>query len=138
LKAAILVLVAAFTLAAALEIVITEEQLQSSFDGLTALPNITSVEVDVRIGEIVVEITRKRPLAEIEDELYMEVELGVDDGLLEVTVEEAAVNGFGMNRARIDLWNERVADAIENSYKETDGLLESVSVGNNEIVLEWE
>lgn len=138
MKTSIIVLAATAALAAALEVVITEEQLQSSFNELTTLPNITSAEVDVRTGEIVIEITRKRPLADIEDELYMEVELGVEDGLLEVTVEEAAVNGFGMNRARIDLWNERIADAIENSYEETDGLLESVSLGNNEIVLRWE
>jgi hypothetical protein len=123
----------------AFELVITEEELQNAIEEGIVDPNVTFVEVDIATGVIHFTGIRTRPATGIEDVLTMDIYLEVgDDHHIEISVEDAMINGFGIDEGRLEIWNDRIARGIERFTGSQQGMLQRVTVGSNEIALTWE
>jgi hypothetical protein len=125
-------------IASTVELVITEDELQTSIEESVVDPCVTSVEVDILSGKVILSATRERPMNGIEDEMSMEIYLDEVDGHLSITIGNAILNGLDIGENRLAVWNDRIERGFLRLTGNLQGTLESVTIGSSRIVLVWE
>ncbi|MBD3370908.1 hypothetical protein GF402_11185 [Candidatus Fermentibacteria bacterium] len=138
MKTAIIVLVAAVALAAAVEVLVTEEELKSAFDQFELASNVTSMQVEIGTRRILLDVSRVNFLSGWETKLHMEVRLVARYDLLTPIILDVSSNGTGTAYGRTDLWSYRIIRAVEQFYNPGEVFLKSFTLGNDEIRLEFD
>lgn len=116
----------------------TEADLQTEIEAAIADPLIHDMVVDLRDGYIAVSAQRDRVGGNRTDTLTFRLDLGVSEGHLSATVSDAQLDGRAFEQARIDKWNERIANRLEQvGQRRPNSTLQTVTVGGDSITLVW-
>ncbi len=96
-----------------------------------------NVVIDIQDGFITAEADRIDPNGG-SNAVSFRVDVGVADGGLTVVVSDATIDGFAIPQALVEHWNGDLARALERaSRRHPDASLVSVSVGGDELTMEW-
>ncbi|OPL19275.1 MAG: hypothetical protein AVO35_11900 [Candidatus Aegiribacteria sp. MLS_C] len=137
MKACAAVLVLAFLgTAAAVELVITEEQLQDALEAAIQDTRISSVEVNILEGYISLTAVRRV----LDQDVDIEIELWLDPGADENTwtVRNATANGNPMNENRIELWNIWLNTGMKNMARTETGRADTITIEPGRITFVWD
>ena len=117
---------------------ISGDSLNAEIQAALADPLVQDLTVDLQPGYMNVSGTRKRLDGEQLDTLSFRLDLGVGDGSLTATVSKALIDGQAVDADRVALWNERIANRLENfSQRRSNSSLQSVTVDTNGVTLAW-
>lgn len=96
-----------------------------------------NVAVDIRNGYLAVDVDRIDPRDGRHD-VSFRADVAAVDGGLQVVVSEATYDGFTIPESFVADWNAELADALERaSRRHPDASLVSVTVGGDELAMEW-
>lgn len=101
-------------------------------------PLIKSVQVAFQPGYIAVTADRQSVDGQRTDVITFNVTLSVVSGHLGAVVSDAMTNGKPMDPAVVSVWNQRIANRLENSaQRHPNSTLQSVTVANGTLTLTW-
>lgn len=101
-------------------------------------PLIEDVQVDLHGGYISVAAERRRVIVDQVDMLTFRLDLGIAQGHLTAKISEAMVNNQPVDGAVVAVWNERIANKLENAGKRNpDATLQSVSIDESALTFLW-
>jgi hypothetical protein len=121
-----------------LEVNLPESTIQEEIAAALNDPLITDLQADLRQGHIFVTAERKRVLGDETDVLSFQLDLGTRDGHLTAVISDAKINDEPVNEAYVAVWNERLAQRLEEAAKRNpDSSLQSVSVGDDALNFIW-
>jgi hypothetical protein len=101
-------------------------------------PLIQSLTVDLHSGYMTVNGSRKRLNSDQIDIMTFRLDLGVSGGLLTATVSNALIDGIPVEADRVALWNERIANQLEQSgQRRANSTLQSVTIDSTGVTLTW-
>ncbi len=116
----------------------TAESLQAEIQAAIADPLIQNLTVQLKQGYIDVNGERKRLNSDQTDTLTFRLDLGVSSGHLTATISNALIDGKAVEANRVALWNERIANRLENfGQRRSDSSLQSVNVTSEAITMVW-
>lgn len=116
----------------------TEASLQTEITAAIADPLIQSVTVDLQSGYILASGERKRLNSDQTDTLTFRLDLGVSDGHLTAVISNAQIDGVPVEQARVDLWNERIANRLTHAgQRRANSTLQSVTVSSDSVSMVW-
>ena len=116
----------------------TAESLQAEIQAAIADPLIENLTVQLEQGYINVNGERKRLNSDQTDTLTFRLDLGVSNGHLTATISNALIDGQAVEANRVALWNERIANRLENfGQRRSDSSLQSVNVTSEAITMTW-
>jgi osmotically-inducible protein OsmY len=120
------------------ETTMTGESLQSEIQAAIADPLIENMTVQLKQGYIDVSGERKRLNSGQIDMLTFRLDLGVSDGHLTATISNALLDGKAVEADRVALWNERIANRLEQfGQRRSNSSLQSVNVTSEAITMTW-
>jgi hypothetical protein len=101
-------------------------------------PLIQDLTADLREGYIFVTADRKRVQSNVVDQLTFRLDLGAKEGNLTAVVSDMQVNGRPTDTAYVSVWNERLANRLENAGRRNpDATLQSVTVTSDAVEFVW-
>jgi hypothetical protein len=116
----------------------TAESLQAEIQAAIADPLIQNMTAQLEPDYINVSGQRKRLNSDQTDTLTFRLDLGVSNGHLTATISNALIDGQAVEANRVALWNERIANRLENfSQRRSDSSLQSVNVTSEAITMTW-
>jgi hypothetical protein len=116
----------------------TGESLQSEIQAAIADPLIQNLTAQLEPGYINVSGTRKRLNSDQNDTLTFRLDLGVSNGHLTATISNALIDGQAVEANRVALWNERIANRLENfGQRRPNSSLQSVTITSEAIMMTW-
>ena len=116
----------------------TAESLQAEIQAAIADPLIQNLTAQLKQGYIDVNGERKRLNSDQTDTLTFRLDLGVSSGHLTATISNALIDGKAVEANRVALWNERIANRLENfGQRRSDSSLQSVNVTSEAITMVW-
>jgi len=122
----------------AVESSMTEADLQTEIEAAIADSLVHDFSVDLHDGYIAVSAQRDRVSGSGTDTLSFRLDLGVSEGHLSATVSDAQLNGRAFEQARIDNWNERIANHLERAaQRRPNSTLQTVTIGGDSVTLVW-
>lgn len=120
------------------EVNLPETTIQEEIAAALNDPLINEVQIDLHGGYISVAAERRRVIGDEIDMLTFRLDLGVAREHLTATISEAKVNDQPVDEAVVAVWNERIANKLENAGKrQPDATLQSVTVDETAITLLW-
>ena len=120
------------------EVNLPEATIQEEIAAALNDPLIEEVQVDLHDGYISVAAERKRVIVDEVDVLTFRLDLGIAAGHLTATISEAKVNDRPVDEAVVAVWNERIANKLENAGKRNpDATLQSVSIDESALTFLW-
>ena len=112
----------------------TAESLQAEIQAAIADPLIQNLTAQLKQGYIDVNGER----SDQTDTLTFRLDLGVSSGHLTATISNALIDGKAVEANRVALWNERLANRLENfGQRRSDSSLQSVNVTSEAITMVW-
>lgn len=121
-----------------IETVLTEESLANEIARGVDDPNVETMDVDMKDGYALVDITAKRENGPGIDNISFRVDMFVVDGHLGVNVTEAVWNDISIPQELTDIWNEELARELEEGAKEDpDSTLVAVSLSEDALTMEF-
>ena len=121
-----------------IETSMTAESLQAEIQAAIADPLIQNLTVQLEQGYINVSGERKRLNSDQTDTLTFRLDLGASDGHLTATISNALIDGQAVEANRVALWNERIANRLENfDQRRPNSSLQSVNVTSEAITMTW-
>jgi hypothetical protein len=116
----------------------TAESLQSEIQAANADPLIQNLTVQLEQGYINVSGERKRLNSDQTDTLTFRLDLGMSNEHLTATISNALIDGQAVEANRAALWNERIANRLENfGQRRSNSSLQSVNVTSEAITMTW-
>jgi hypothetical protein len=101
-------------------------------------PLIKSIQVDFQPGVIAVTADRQSVDGARTDVITFNVMLSVVDGHLGAVVSEAMTNGRPMEASVVSVWNQRIANRLENAgQRRPNSTLQSVTVTDSGLTMVW-
>jgi hypothetical protein len=120
------------------ETTMTAESLQAEVQAAIADPLVQNLTVQLEQGYISVSGERKRLNSDQTDTLTFRLDLGVSDGHLTATISNALIDGQAVEANRVALWNERIANRLENfGRRRSNSSLQSVTITSQAITMTW-
>jgi hypothetical protein len=115
-----------------------EEALQTEIDRALADPLIQNLSVDLQPGTVLVSAERRRIQGEEVDTLTLNIGLGVSAGHLTAAISDPEINGAPVSRARVAIWNERIANRLMRAARRHPGsTLQSVTITEDGVAMSW-
>lgn len=121
-------------------VIMAEEDLEEEIELALGDKNtqLRDVTVDLKDGYAQVTLERERVEGDEVDEIAFRMDLGVEDGHLDVTISEVLVNGEPRSGDQVDKWSERIANRLEKlGSKGKRRTLESVTVDEDSLTMVW-
>jgi hypothetical protein len=137
MKVLLLVLVVvSLGFSATLEIIITEEELQSALVESIEDTRISSLETDIQEDVIVLTAVREMPLqtVDLEVEIWLDPE-NPDENIW--TVKSGTANGQPFGATRIELWNLWFNAAMDRMGETNLGRADNITIEPDEITMVW-
>lgn len=121
------------------ETTISQAELQEVVTAAIADPLVKAVTVTLETGSAIVTGERQRLNdAAKTDTLRFRLTLGVSNGQLTSSISEATLDGVTLEAARVDHWNETIANRIANFGQGKDNqTLQSVTITPTEVRMVW-
>jgi hypothetical protein len=120
------------------EVNLPEATIQEEIAAALNDPLIEKVQVDLHEGFISVVAERRRAIVDEVDMLSFRLDLGIAQGHLTATISETMVNSQPVDDAVVAVWNERIANKLENAGKRNpDASLQSVSIDEAALTFLW-
>lgn len=120
------------------DVSLPETTIQDEIDQALNDPLIQDLTADLREGYIFVTADRKRVQSDVVDQLTFRLDLGAKDGNLTAAVSEVEVNGEPTDPAYVSVWNQRLANRLENAGRRNpDSTLQSVTIAGDEVEFVW-
>jgi hypothetical protein len=120
------------------EVSLPEATIQDEIDQGLNDPLIQDLSADLREGYIFVTADRKRVQGDVVDQLTFRLDLGAQDGNLTAEISDVQVNGKPTDAAYADVWNERLANRLENAGRRNpDATLQSVTISGDAVEFVW-
>lgn len=120
------------------EVNLPEATIQDEITAALNDPLIEDVQVDLHEGFISVVAERRRVMVDEVDEITFRLDLGVAQGHLTATISGAKVNDQPVDEAVVAVWNERIANKLENAGKRNpDATLQTVRIDESALTLLW-
>lgn len=118
---------------------ISQAELQEVVTAAIADPLVKAVTVTLETGSAVVTGERQRLNdATKTDTLRFRLTLGVSNGQLTSSISEATLDGVALEAARVENWNETIANRIANFGQGKDNrTLQSVTITPTEVRMVW-
>jgi hypothetical protein len=121
-----------------LETTMSEDSLQDEIAWAIADPLITNFTVDLRDGYVYVTADRKRVGSDVVDTMSFRLTLGAAYGHMTAVISDVVVDGFPVDEAHIDVWNQSIATRLERAGKRNeDSTLQEVLVEENSFKMVW-
>ncbi len=119
---------------------ITAQALQEAIQAAIADPLIKEINVSLQPGYILVSGQRERLNDSSKtDTLSFRLNLGVNDGQLTAVVSQTALDGKPLDQARIDHWNETIADRLQKmGQNRANTTLQSVTITPEGVQMTWQ
>ncbi len=120
------------------DVSLPESTIQNEIDQGLNDPLIQDLNADLREGYIFVTADRKRVQSDVVDRLTFRLDLGEKDGNLTAAVSDMQVNGRATDTAYVSVWNQRLANRLENAgRRNSDATLQSVTINSNAVEFVW-
>jgi hypothetical protein len=120
------------------EVNLPESTIQEEIEAALNDPLINEFTVDLHQGYITTAAERRRVFGDELDMLTFRLDLGITEGHLTATISEAKVNDQPVDDAVVAVWNERIANKLENAGKRNpDASLQSVSIDETALHFLW-
>ncbi len=119
---------------------ISQQELQTAIQDALADPLVKEVTVMLQSGYILVSGQRQRLNdATKSDTLTFRLDLGVAGGHLTAAVSNAQVDGVAIEQARVDNWNQTIANRLERlAQRRPSATLQSVSITPEAVTMTWQ
>jgi hypothetical protein len=119
------------------ETTITQQELQEVISSSIADPLVQDITVSLQTGYVSVSGTRQRLNdASMADTLSFRLDLSVSNGKLIASVSDAQIDNAPIDQARVDNWNQTIANRLSN-FGKRNATLQSVSITPDIITLVW-
>lgn len=121
------------------ETTIGQVELQELISASIADPLIQDITVSMQNGYILVSGTRQRLNNSNEtDTLSFRLDLGVSNGKLTASISNAQIDGYSIDEARVNNWNQTIANRLSNiGGRNENAKLQSVSITTSEVTMVW-
>lgn len=137
MKAPLTVLVLAFLgTAAAVELVITEDQLQDALEAAIQDTRISSIEVNILEGYVSLTAVRRVLNQDVDIEIELWLDPVADENIW--TVRNATANGSPMNENRIELWNLWLNTGMKNMTRTEMGRADTITIVPGRVTFVWD
>ncbi|MFN8413728.1 MAG: hypothetical protein U0Z26_15200 [Anaerolineales bacterium] len=122
------------------ETTITQQELQEVISSSIADPLVQELTVTLQTGYISVIGTRQRLNdASKTDTISFRIDLSVSNGQLIASVSNAQIDKQPIDQARVDNWNQTIANRIANFGKgQRNATLQSVSITPQAVTMTWQ
>jgi hypothetical protein len=119
------------------EATVTQQELQDVINSSIADPLVQDLTVSLQTGYVSVTGTRQRLNdASKTDSLSFRLDLSVSNGQLIASVSDAQIDNTPIDQARVDNWNQTIANRLSN-FGKRNATLQSVSITPDLITLTW-
>lgn len=121
------------------ETTISQAELREVVTASIADPLVKEVTVSLQSGYVLVSGERQRLNDNTRtDILSFRLDLGANNGQLTSTISNAQLDGIAVEQARVDLWNQRMANRLAIlGQKNRNSTLESLSITPDAISMTW-
>lgn len=121
------------------ETTISQTELQEIISASIADPLVQDITVTLNSGYITVNGTRQRLNDSSQtDTMSFRLDLGVSNGELTASVSNAQIDGYAIDEARINNWNQTIANRLSNfGGRSENAKLQSVSITTSEVKMIW-
>jgi hypothetical protein len=121
-----------------LEVNLPETTIQDEISAALDDPLISELQADLDGGSIQIAAQRKRPGADVLDQITFQLNLGVSDGHLTALVSEAMLNDWPLDESTVSTWNERLGTKLERAARRNpNAKLETVTVSDEAVDFIW-
>ena len=121
-----------------LETTMLEDSLQDEIAAAIADPLMRDFSVELHTGYISVSAERGRAVGDKTDTVHFRLDLGVRDGHLTAVISDARLNDEPLDKAYVDVWNERLATQLERAGKQNaNSSLQAVEVTADSLTMVW-
>ncbi|MBN2587386.1 MAG: hypothetical protein JXA64_07385 [Candidatus Fermentibacteraceae bacterium] len=132
----LVLLVASLVSATTLEIVVTEADLQEALESSIEDTRISSLDVDVQEGVILLTAVRDLPNQSVDLEIEIWLDPESDEHIW--CVKTATANGNPFTSARIELWNLWFNNGMKNMAQTELGRADAITIEPDQITFTWD